>query len=261
MQQTNEIIELSFRGEGIRPDNLKASEVADLIASYEDALLNIIGRDHPEINLDEVFISLIQIDENSVHLKFKPKVVGTIIAAAIAINTALNTNQYATLPFKSVESLNKIWSFTKRRNCTGEISGGEEIPVAQITPETEIKISDEFFYQGDTTIYGKVERVGGAVPRVRVKLDDDQIIYTEVKESEAKRLAKDLYEVVCLKGTAKWRKENLKIEDFKLEQVVDFHDTPISEAIKELKGVIGHKWDEIRDTVEYLNRIRYHEEI
>ena len=28
MQQTNEIIELSFRGEGIRPDNLKASEVA-----------------------------------------------------------------------------------------------------------------------------------------------------------------------------------------------------------------------------------------
>ena len=261
MANTNNIIELCFRGEGITPDNLKASEVADLITSYEEALLNVIARNNPEINLEEIFVSLIGIEENSVHLKLKPKVVGVVISAAIVINTAIISNQYQTLPFKSVESLGRIWTFTKRRNCSGEISGDESLPVAIISPETEIKISDEFFYQGDTTIYGKVERVGGSTPRVRLKLDDDQVIYTEINESVAKRLAKDLYEEVCIKGFAKWRKENLKIEEFKVEQVIDFTDGPITEALQELKAVIGPNWDKISNPMEYLNSKRYQPEI
>lgn len=261
MPNANEIIEMCFRGEGITPDNLKASEIADLITSYEDALLSIIARNNPEINLEEVFVSLIGIEEDSVHLRFKPKVFGVVLSAAIVINSAIISNQYQTLPFKSVESLNRIWAFTKRRNCSGEISGSEELPVARISAETEIKISDEFFYQGDTTIYGKVERVGGSIPRVRIKLDDDQVIYTEIKESEAKRLAKDLYESVCLKGFAKWRKEDLKIEAFKIEQVIDFAEVPFPEAIQDLKGVIGQNWDEIVDPMDYLNSIRYQSEI
>jgi hypothetical protein len=261
MSKATEIIEMCFRGEGITPDNLKASEIADLIASYEDALLCIIARNNPEINLEEVFVSLVGIEENSVHLKFKPKVLGIVLSAAIVINSAIISNQYQALPFKSVESLNRIWAFTKRRNCSGEISGGEDLPVARISVETEIKISDEFFYQGDTTIYGVVERVGGSIPRVRIKLDNNQVIYAEIKESVAKRLAKNLYEAVCLKGFAKWRKENLKIEEFKIDQVIDFTEIPLSEAFQDLKGLIGQSWDEIGDPIDYLNTIRYQTEI
>ena len=51
------------------------------------------------------FVSLIGIEENSVHLKFKPKVFGVVLSAAIIINSAIVSNQYQTLPFKSVESL------------------------------------------------------------------------------------------------------------------------------------------------------------
>jgi len=261
MPNTKDIIELCFRGEGITPENLKASEVADLITSYEEALLGVIARNNPEINTEEIFVSLIGIEENSVHLKFKPKIVGVVISAAIVINTAIISNQYQTLPFKSVESLGKIWSFTKRRNCSGEISGDENFPVARISPETEIKISDEFFYQGDTTIYGKVERVGGSIPRVRIKLDDDQVIYTEINQPLAKRLAKDLYEEVCIKGFAKWRKENLKIEEFKVEQVIDFVDGPIVDALEELRAVIGPSWERVEKPMDYLNSTRYQLEI
>lgn len=261
MPEINEIIELTFRGEGITPDNLKASEVADLISSYEDALLNLIVRDNPEVNLDEVFISLINIEENSVHLKFKPKVIGTVIAAAITLNTALNSFQYETLPYKTVESLNRIWAFTKRRNCTGEISGGENFPTARISSETEIAITDEFFFQGDTTVYGKVERVGGSKPRVRLRLDDDQIVYSEINESIAKRLAKNLYDVVCVKGFAKWRKENLKIEQLIVDQVIDFTETSIADAIKSLQTVIGESWDSIDNPENYINTIRYHDDL
>jgi hypothetical protein len=92
MPNANEIIEMCFRGEGITPDNLKASEIADLITSYEDALLSIIARNNPEINLEEVFVSLIGIEENSVHLKFKPKVFSVVLAAAIVINSAIISN-------------------------------------------------------------------------------------------------------------------------------------------------------------------------
>ena len=45
---------MCFRGKGSLL-TIEGSEIADLITSYEDALLSIIARNNPEINLEEVF--------------------------------------------------------------------------------------------------------------------------------------------------------------------------------------------------------------
>ena len=255
IKSEQEFIELSFRGEGIIPENLSSSEVAEIISSYECAIMSLIARDNPEINLDDVFISLIGIEENSVHLKFKPKL-DIILSAAFVINTAIISNHFETLPYRSVDSLNRIWTFTRNRNCSGEISGNN-LPRAKISPDSEIKVTEDFFYKGETTIYGRVERVGGAVPRVRIKLDDDQVIYSDVSETMAKNLARQLYTEVCLKGLAKWRKEDLQIEDFLIEQVEEFKEISFTESISELRKLIGQKWDEIPDPQQFLTNLRY----
>ncbi|RKZ00503.1 MAG: hypothetical protein DRQ13_00250 [Ignavibacteriae bacterium] len=260
MEANKDILEMILTGEGIKPDSLKASEVADLISAYEHSLLSIIARENPKADLDDTFISLIDIQENSAHFKFKPKAKELFISAALIMNTALNTNQLESLPYKSVESLNKIWLLSKRKNCTTEFTSSEEIPKAQITPENEIKISGEFFYQGATNIYGVIERVGGTVPRVRIRLDDNSIIYVELNQNLAKAIAKNLYETVGLKGIARWRKEDFAIEDFEVEEILFYKDTTNELAFNELRKVVGSYWDEVPDASEYLNKIRYGEE-
>jgi hypothetical protein len=255
----DDILELCLSGGGINPTALKASEVADLITEYERSLLRVIERDHAEINLEEVFISLIDVQENSAHYRFVPNVKNVVFAAAATINTAIATQAIGTLPYKTVEHLGEIWKFTKEKNCQAEFTG-KSLPKAVIVPEVPIQISKDFFFEGETTIYGKIERVGGSAPKVRVKLDNDDVLYLEVDESLAKKLANRLYESIALKGMAKWRKHDYRIEDFKIEAVQHFEAGKITEAMKELRGSIGAFWDKVGNIDDYILNARYEKE-
>lgn len=257
MKIKKDILELTFSGGEIRPDTIRASEAAEMISAYETALLSVISRDNPEINLEEVFISLIEIEDNSAHFRFKPTAKKIVIGAATLVNVAVSSNDIQSLPYKSVESLRSIWSFTNKKNCVAEITSSEEMPTAQIRPENEIKISEEFFYEGETTIYGRIERVGGATPKVRLRVDDEQVLYIDISENTAKKIAHCLYETIGVKGLAKWRKDNFELEDFKIEEVLDFQDQGIVSSISDLKKSIGEYWDDIKDPEDYLQKIRY----
>ncbi len=255
----DDILELCLSGGGMRPTTLKASEVAELISAYENALLHVIGRDNPELNLDSIFISLVDIQENSSHYKFIPSVRNVAFAAAFAINTSISTNTLANLPYKTVESLGEIWKFTKKKNCQAEFLG-KTLPKAVIVPEVPIKITKDFYFEGETTIYGRVERVGGATPKVRVKMDNDKILFLDIDEAIAKKLANRLYESVALKGFAKWRKDDYSIEDFKIEEIRNFEESEISDSLKELQSVIGSFWDKIENSEDYILKSRYEKE-
>jgi hypothetical protein len=257
MKTNQDLLEIVLSGEGIRPDSLKAGEVAEIISAYEHSLLAIITRENPQIDIEEVFISLVDVQENSAHFKFIPRAKEFILAAALTLNTAINTNQIDTLPYRSVESLNKIWVFSKRKNCVTEFTSTGQIPSAKVTPENEIKISESFFYQGETNIYGVVERVGGTTPKVRLKLDDGNIVYLVADLPTVKKLATNLYETIGLKGIAKWRKENLTIEDFVIEDVLFFKDTTNTENFSELKEDIGAYWDKVSNIDEFITSLRY----
>jgi hypothetical protein len=257
VKTTTEILEINLSGKEIYPETLKASEIAEIISAYEISLLSIVQRDHPEINIDEAFISLVEVTKNSAHFKFQPRIKKVFINAAIVVNTSLSTGNYYSLPFKSIESLQTIWHFTKRNNCVAQFAGDKSIPVAQISPESKIEIDDSFYYQGETTIYGMIERIGGSIPRVRMKLDDDTILYTEIDKVKAKELALKLYDTVCVKGFAKWRKDNYKLEDFKIEEIVGYSETSVSDSLSALKNSIGSYWDKISNPDEYIMELRY----
>jgi hypothetical protein len=110
----NDILELYLSGGGISPTTLKASEVANLIDAYENALLNVIKRDNPEIDIETIFISLVDIKEGSSRYKFIPNFKEIIFTAAVTINLAISNNTISDLPFKTVEKLSHIWKFTKK---------------------------------------------------------------------------------------------------------------------------------------------------
>lgn len=254
-----ETLELSLKGDGMKPTKLKASEVAELISAYENALLRVIERNNPEINLDKVTISLVDVQENSSHFLFLSNVKPAVFAAASAINVAITSETTSKLPFKAVESLNEIWKFTRKKGCATTFSG-PGMSSAVIVPTKPIEITKEFFFESETTIYGMIERVGGAEPKVRIRLDDDQILYLSIDEAKAKRLAGRLYESIALKGMAKWRKDDHRLEDFTIEEILHFDEGTIVTSLKELGNTIGTHWDKIRDTDGFLLNSRYEKE-
>lgn len=258
MPESKPLLQLTLSGKGITPSTLSSSKLGELISSYESALQHLIERDYKSIDIKEVFISLVDIQKGSANLAFVPSV-DQVFLAAQTVNQKIIDKKFQDLPFGTVESLHKIWAFTKQNNCIAILNGQPDLPKAQISPEVEISIDESFYYSGETVIYGKLVRVGGALPKIRIQTEDGQTFSIEVREGQAKRLATKLYEVVGLRGTAKWRKDNFAIESFSFIELMPFNEQPITQSIEELKKIIGESWSNIQDPLGYIINQRYSE--
>jgi len=62
--------------------------------------------------------------------------------------------------------------------------------------------------QGETTLYGQVEKIESSPPKIWLMLNDNETIMCEIKESLAIELANYLYQWVSVFGQAKWNSSN-----------------------------------------------------
>jgi hypothetical protein len=253
----NDLIELRFSGKDIIPQNLSSKEVAGIIREFEEALFSIVSRDNPEINKDDLYLGLVKVENKSAGYVFEPKVKRVYLPAFLLLATSLKQHSLNNLPLKTIESLNEISQFSKRRNCSAHFGFDKSIeePLATITPDYEIDIRDDFYITGTTALYGEVQRVGGADPKVALRpYNQEKIIYCPIDQNLAKELAGRLYEWVSLTGTAKWQIEDNVIIDFKISRIEEFQPKTNVEAFSELSGVLGEYWDEVDDVDKYLSR-------
>jgi len=70
--------------------------------------------------------------------------------------------------------------------------------------------------QGETTLYGQVEKIESSPPKIWLMLNDNETIMCEINESFAIELANYLYQRVSVFGQAKWNSSNYSIESFKI---------------------------------------------
>src|SRR4028118_1337747 len=99
MDQDHHIIELKFEGNGIKPSKVKASEVAELIASFESAIVSVIKQQHAAINDTEIFISFEQIEDKSLSLKcLAHRAREYVFPALLTIAASFSNNAYSGLP-------------------------------------------------------------------------------------------------------------------------------------------------------------------
>jgi len=110
--------------------------------------------------------------------------------------------------------------------------------------------------QGETTLYGQVEKIESSAPKIWLMLNDNETIMCEINESLAIELANYLYQRVSVFGQAKWNSSNYSIESFKILGInKEFQAMPLSEAFQHLSQEIGHYYDEI-DPIEYVQAMR-----
>jgi hypothetical protein len=255
----SETLELKFTGGSVLPENISSSDLSDIIKSFELAVANVILKDHQELETQNIVISLVDIKKGSLKLEFLPKLKREALTAFLVITTAIQQNDYSSLPIKTIQSLQSISGFCKRQKCFSEFrsSSDDPRPLAVISPTTDIVISEELFLVGETTVYGTILRVGGAEPKVQLRLSDtNNILYCPIKKEIAKKIGKDLYDEIGLVGTATWEKATYRIVDFKIEDAFNVKKTSIAQSIKEASRLFGKYWKDVDDVIAEVSKIR-----
>lgn len=259
LESTSEIFELRFTGTSIRADVVSAGELAQLLQAFEDSLISIVLRDYDELEAKNLVVSLVEVESRSLRLKFKPRLREILFSAFLIVSNSIQANAYGNLPVKAVEALQTINRFCKTKKCLAEWRDNpfSDLPLATLTPESEIIIPETSYLFGETTVYGKVLRVGGVDPKVSLKLGDTQpILYCSISQELAKEIAQDLYLDIGFKGTAKWYLADYTIVDFKISEIVRLNKTSFVDTMKDLKNLIGVHWNDVKDVIDEVSKIR-----
>ncbi|MBI4332457.1 MAG: hypothetical protein HY673_14385 [Chloroflexi bacterium] len=251
-----DFIEIRFSGEGVKPETTKASDIADIIKAIESMLESYIFRDHPDTDKDAVIVGLVSIENLSVGLTFRSQIPAITIRAFEKVGEAVATGQYSELPPASLEALNTIALFTRRRQCTTDfiVRNGQRKTVATMTPQTKIERLPSL--TGETTIYGQVIRVGGRDPKVWVELINGDQITCEASVDIVRKLGGKLYDIVGLSGSARWNPKSLALEGFTAKDITPYEETPLEDAFGQLAKVAGQYYADVNDVERYIASIR-----
>lgn len=243
MEIANDIIELKFEGNGINPSSVMPHEIAELIFNFEKALLATIKEKHAEIDTEELLFSFDAIRDESLDLQFVPrKASQAVLSSYQFMADSIGTGDYEKLNNTALGHLKAIARFSRRHNCTGYFTHNKTT-LSTFTPSTEIVLNKTQFIKGEATIFGRLMDAGGENPNVHLKINDDYVLIFSTSEANAKALAAKLYEKVALRGMAKWHPETLRIEDFKLNDILEYSPGKASKAISDLKKLTSGFWD------------------
>ncbi|WP_148560738.1 hypothetical protein [Zobellia galactanivorans] len=250
----SERLKIRFTGNEIEPSKVTANEFAKLVASYENALLSVLNNGKPKKNSVD-FISVVSVKNESLTIEAQPHTL-EVKEAANTINKAIKNKTFNRLPYDAVDSLSVLQSFVNKHKCRALLNGIDDIESAEINEDSGIQISDSLYFKGKTTVYGKIMRIGGSEPKVRIKTDDGIYLSVVVSKEVAKELSPNLYSRIGIKGTGKWKKYNNELEEIKAESFVIISDEPLTKKLKGLSEIIGDYWKNIDNPDDYIASIR-----
>ena len=260
-ENITDILELKCDGNGVKPDNVKASEIGALISEFETAILSTVKHENPEIDITELLICFDSIKDESIGIflrsnidKVKPEILKLVSASYLILNTCIFTNDYTRLPTQAITSLKRIQSFAKRHEGQARFKyNGEQLSV--IDARSEIKAIGQTFIKGDTTIYGELFDVGGDNPNIHIKINNDYNVIIETDRQQTKELASRLYDTVGLRGFAKWDLVTSRILEFKLYDVIDYKPGNIKNTLDKLRDLSSGVWDNYNTNDEINNQL------
>lgn len=237
-------------GDHIKPEEFKAREVGKLITQLESAfryfLLTTEGK-----QADDFYLSLTQVSDQSLGLRFLPKGWVSFFTAFVTITASINAEDFSSIPTRTIEQFQEIQKLIRAKHCAAEfIYRGETY--AAFDGFSKIAIPDTNWIRGETILYGEIKKVGGKHPMATIELDTGQVISCHVNRVLAKQLGTRLYGPVAVRGMASWSAADYHLLDFQIEAVMDYAPRSNAAAFADLSREIGPIWDGIDDIDSYL---------
>jgi hypothetical protein len=254
-------LEVRVTGETFNAELISPKEVAGFIIAFEKLISSIVIRNNAALSLTEndVILGLSSITQGSLNNSFVTIYEAEVDSASAIAADAITNERYDLLPIESIESIKEIIRFNRKHNTSTEVwrkNGGHD-RLAVITPTTRVQI-ENFTVRGTTSLYGTLRRIGGDdPPRAWMRWTNGETLSCRVKSrSLASQMAQFLYQTMGVRGTAFWDNRDMRLYDFRIEQLLPYREKDLSKAVDALGDVAGRYYQEIADLDTYLADIR-----
>ncbi len=231
--------QIRFSGSSIYPETVSSRELGDILAATEEMIAVTINQVDPKINSRDVIVGLTAIRTESLGLVFTLQQSDIVVPAISKVTDAVNSGNYLGLRDKAIKGLQRIVKFTEKYKCKAEFIGvgKKRDVVATISPSTVISIPASI--HGQTTIYGKLMRVGGSEPKARIQTIQGKTISCSMSEQLAQELGSRLYTQIGLNGTAEWAHDLSEIISFKASSICPYRHKSTVDSFNELRKLFG----------------------
>ena len=262
-KQPDPVFELVFKGKGIYPEEIPLgtltqafSAIRRLAAGGESA-----EEEEEDGTADNGSIRLVKVKRGSAVFQFfgpsaaahllHLRGAGTVLEAP----EDLGDNDYVLRPIEQFSAA------AKHLNCSVVVkeAGADGPTLATIEPGSYERIAGRLFLEGETSLTGQVERVGGATATrcaLRQVSFQSRLLFCKVASEEvARRLGNYLYQEVAATGTARWLRNSWKVVGFTINSVYQPHPGSLAEAFQALRDAGGRGWDGVDDPKALLEEV------
>lgn len=249
---------LQIRVRDLLPEQIPLSVLGEFLKAVESAVLGAATEHAPGER--KLAVSLVRIGRQSTGLSLATSDPYIVKPAFREVAKAVKNSDILHLPRRSREGVVRLKEFVVEWHRVLEFRLPEvQRPLAVLRPDTPLYPSVSPLVTGATEIYGKLERIGGAEPRAALRLSNEETLRFDVTEEVARELAPFLYQWVRLSGEATWNPIDNGFETFKLERILPYRPTPITEALAGVGEIAGRYWEGV-DVQAEVARIRYGDE-
>ena len=237
----NQTFSIRFVGEDAKPAAMDIGDLAEMLLSIEQVVAATVGQQMPEIDTSKLMVGLVGIQNKSIGLRFTA---AAIVSAALAlVGSAVTQRDYEDVPVRAIAGLRAIDQYSKERGWSVEMYRGKNSePFCTIPADRDIYLPVLKTLTGRTTLYGKLQRVGGVRPRAWLRLLNGGSLSVDMTEGLAKQMSGRLYEVIGLNGEAEWHSDTLTVLSMRADGLAPFEDATLTSAIDELEAALGDGW-------------------
>ena len=266
MMDNQQTIEARLRGEELSPATIRSRDIGVFISSLEQMIASIVSRDNPALGLAEnqVTLGLSAIQQGSYVMQFQTQYRDEVFRAYEIAISAINNNNFDVLPIRSLEAIKNIRTISRNYRTEIELGyrNGQFIPMASVSSNTIIDVKVQEI-SGETTLYGVLTGIVGTdPPSAKITLLNGEKISCNVTEKEnlavARKLGKYLYSEIGVRGAARWNLRDMSLTFFRIDEVLEYRATKLSEALENTYDSIGPYLEGIEgdDFIDFMEEIR-----
>jgi len=153
----------------------------------------------------------------------------------------------------TLSSVAEISAAAKAIGCTVEIRRDDKRGdlLATITPDSYADVSESAFIAGESSVFGYLERVGGATrPHcgLRIATQPTKMVICHVCSEELVReLGPYVYRNIRVSGKVTWLRKDWLVKTVDVKSFEPAKTGSICEALQEIYEAGGKAWDEVED--------------
>jgi len=180
------------------------------------------------------------------------------------IATSINSPDTSDWLDSTVSSIKELSEVAKALGCNIEFcepsNGTPGRAITSIDQTTYDRVRNFAFVFGETSVYAKVEDVGGYTARhchIRLPQSPRKMVVCGVASDDLVRsLGQHIYQNVVLTGKAKWLRHNWKLKRLDITGFTPPKRGSIRDTLDRISGLGGGAWDRIADPDAYITEMR-----